>query len=145
MKYYPICYSAKVWLGSILIGPIISAIAEYCISRSFEGAGVLLILLYPPMMLLVTIISFFAWLIFWVLIVIIIRIVPERFPQKCWITLAGIVLTAGLFYLVSDCNPAVLLKDFLTPLIGYTGGITAGVWYFHLTKPFICVNYNSFN
>jgi hypothetical protein len=135
MRYYPISYSAKVWLGSMLLGPLVATVLEYCISLDLEGSAKFLVLLYPLALLVIALVTFFVWLIFWAIINLIIRIVPELFPQKCWITFAGMVLTMGLFYLFDE-GDLFSPKNELFPLVlGYAAGITAGVWHFDLARP----------
>jgi len=137
MKYYPIWYSLKVWLGSMLVGPLAATVLEYCISGDLKGSAVYLLCLYPPATLVIAIVTFFVWLIFWAIINLIIRIVPELFPQKCWITFAGMVLTMGLFYLFADGDLFSPKNEFFPLVLGYTTGITAGVWYFDLARPIV--------
>ncbi|MGZ3945952.1 MAG: hypothetical protein ACXVJB_13485 [Mucilaginibacter sp.] len=137
MKYYPIWYSLKVWLGSMLVGPLIATLLQYCISDNLERSTVLLTLLYPPAILVVALVTFFVWLIFLFIIYLIIRVVPELFPQKFWIMFAGMVLTMGLFYLFTEGNPFSVKDGLFSVMIGYASGITAGVWYFDLAKPIV--------
>lgn len=136
MKNYVI-YSLKVWLGSVLIGPVVAALLEYCISLRIEGALSFLIFLYPPVILLIVLISFLTWLVFWLVINVIIRIVPEMVPQKCWITLAGITLTLGTFYLFLQGDIFSLKNDLFPAIVGYATGITVAVWYFDPAKPVV--------
>jgi len=137
MKYYPIWYSLKVWLGSMLLGPLAAALLQYCITGDQEGSAIFLSLLYPPAILVVALITFFIWLIFLFIIYLIIRVVPELFPQKCWITFAGMALTMGLFYLVAGGDLHSAKDGLFSPMIGYTSGITAGVWFFDLARPIV--------
>jgi hypothetical protein len=137
MKYHPIWYSLKVWLGSMLVGPLVAAFLQYCISGNLERSTVLLTLLYPPAILVVALITFFIWLIFLFIIYLIIRVVPELFPQKCWITFTGMALTMGLFYLFADGDLHSATDGLFSLMIGYTAGIAAGVWHFDLAKPIV--------
>ncbi|MGZ3777896.1 MAG: hypothetical protein ACXVAZ_09555 [Mucilaginibacter sp.] len=82
MKYYPIWYSLKVWLGSMLVGPLIATLLQYCISDNLERSTVLLTLLYPPAILVVALVTFFVWLIFLFIIYLIIRVVARTVPAK---------------------------------------------------------------
>ncbi|MBS1530900.1 MAG: hypothetical protein JSU01_11365 [Bacteroidetes bacterium] len=137
MKYYPLYYSAKIWLSSVVTGPFIAMLIACCTNGDHGDTTIYLVLLCPPAVILVVFITFFIWLVFWLLIRLIVRIVSGVFPQKCWITFAGMVLTIGLFYLVENGNPFLPQNEVFPLMIGYTAGICAGVWYFDLAKPVV--------
>ncbi|HWD90525.1 MAG TPA: hypothetical protein VG367_20510 [Mucilaginibacter sp.] len=134
MGFYNLKYSAKVWLSSLLIGPPVATLAAYCLQGNWEP--ICLMLWLPPFICIVALFSSLTWVIFWGIINLVIRVVPEPFLQKFWIMLAGTALASATVcpFLIDNFS---LDNDFLPLSIGYTFGIITGVWYCDLAKPVI--------
>jgi hypothetical protein len=133
MDHHELKYSAKVWLAGLLIGPAIAAVVSYCVEGSDGGVPIYIILMIPPFICIPALFSCLTWIIFWGLINVVIHFVPEPFLQKFWIMLVGITLTLATFCPFFTDNFSI--KNGLFPLVvGYTVGITFGVWYCNLSK-----------
>jgi len=134
MDHHELKYSAKVWLAGMLIGPAIATACSYCMGSNDGGSTIYMILIIPPIIFVVALFSCLTWIVFWGLINVVLRFVPEPFLQKFWIMLVGIALTLATFCPFFIDNFSV--RNGLFPLaVGYTAGIIFGVWYCALSKP----------
>ena len=132
MDYYDLKYSAKVWLSGLLVGPVIAVLSSFCIGGASGGSVIYFGLLIPPILCVVALLSCLTWLIFWGMVNLITNTVTGVVQQKSWITLAAILLSIGTLYVWFFDDVSLLENAFLPLVIGYSLGVTFGVWHCHL-------------
>jgi hypothetical protein len=103
MKYYPLLYSLKVWLTSVILAPIIAftagslhSIKTKDFSLSFFWTS---LQLYVTFILLGSILSVITWLIFWLTSILTYQYTAKIVHRKLIMSLMGAVLTILTFLL----------------------------------------------
>jgi hypothetical protein len=103
MKYYPLVYSLKVWLTSVLLAPIIvftieslDSIKAKDFSLSFLWTS---LQLYFAFILLGSILSIITWLIYWLTSILTYQYTTNIVHRKLIMSLMGAVLTVLTFLL----------------------------------------------
>ena len=142
MKYASLKYSLKVWLTSVVIAPVLYSVLGAILYPSYRlGMQTVINFLtdYLGMVLFSLWFSFVTGLIFWLMVVLIVRFCYDENLKKWWIFLIGISLTIGTFTFA--LGPWTLVPDkFGLLLYANCACIGWGVWFYRLNTPRLLQN-----
>lgn len=96
MKHHPFLYSFKIWLVTGCIAPLPFL---FDLLRTARGGDYLFMGTYPMLLFISLVFSAPAWLVFWALSELTVRFVPGSLLRKSTLSIFGILLTIGTFYL----------------------------------------------
>ncbi|MDR6942081.1 hypothetical protein [Mucilaginibacter pocheonensis] len=122
-------YSLKIWLTSVVIGPLIYIVHETKLQDLKGSAGFILYSIPYGLAL-----SSLIWLLFWLSLHCIYQLNISTLTFKLYLSSIGFVLSLLPFFLIFGNDDPITYKEILPWALSYCIVIVAGVWFFKL-KP----------
>jgi hypothetical protein len=133
MKTYPVLYTLKVWLSSVLAAPYIGMILEFSGSGSHREIMDMLCL-YIIIIVVETALTFFVWVVFWGLTEIMVRTMSDVRDIRLAASLTGLVIASLICWLIDSDDPFSFKDIVFDVALGNCFCIFAGCWYFNIAS-----------